>query len=115
VQIKISNFLFDSKLAQSEQFQISNLKTGFSAVFVMILVVIAILGFVVILGVRNIGYKGSQNQQSQQQVEGDAQVRTLESLSNSDEVGAIEQDINSTNLDNLDEGIGEIDKELVGL
>ena len=105
MRIKISNF----------KFQISNLKTGFSAVFVMILVVIAILGFVAILAIRNIGYKGSQNQQSQQQVEGDAQVRTLESLSNSDEVGAIEQDINSTNLDNLDEGIGEIDKELVGL
>ena len=45
-------------------------------------------------------------------VEVDEQVKNLKQLDSSDEVSAIEKDINATNLNDLDQGIGEIDQAL---
>ena len=45
----------------------------------------------------------------------DEQIRNLNTLSDSDEVGAIEADINSTNFDNLDQEINQVDQDLSNL
>lgn len=94
--------------------QIKNLhsKRGFSTLFLVIALAVVILGFVGILAISKMKYSPNQ-QPDVQQVEVDDQVKTLQSLSNSDEIGAIEQDINATNLDNLDEGINQVDRELL--
>ena len=45
----------------------------------------------------------------------DEQVVQLEKMSISDEIGAIEQDLNNTKLDNLDAGIDQVNSEAAGL
>lgn len=45
----------------------------------------------------------------------DEQIQKLETLSDSDEIGAIEADINSTNLENLDQELNQVDQDLSSL
>lgn len=42
----------------------------------------------------------------------DEQVQKLETLSDSDEIGAIEGDIQGTSLDNLDQELNQVDQSL---
>lgn len=44
--------------------------------------------------------------------EQDTQVRDLQELSDSDEPSDIEAELDSTNFDNLDEGVDEVDQAL---
>lgn len=45
----------------------------------------------------------------------DQQVQKLNELSDSDEIPSIEEDLNSTNLNDLDQDIGQVDSSLQGL
>lgn len=42
----------------------------------------------------------------------DEQVRELRQVNSSDEVSVIEQDLNNTNLENLDQDLGQVDASL---
>lgn len=93
------------------KWQKANGKRGFSTLFLVIILAVVILGFIGIFAISKMNYSINK-QPDTQQVEVDDQVKTLQSLSNSDEIGSIEQDINATNFDNLDDGINEVDREL---
>ena len=45
----------------------------------------------------------------------DSQIQKLETLSDSEEIGAIEEDIQGTSLDNLDQEINQVDQDLSNL
>ncbi|KKR51176.1 MAG: hypothetical protein UT84_C0002G0037 [Candidatus Curtissbacteria bacterium GW2011_GWA1_40_16] len=45
----------------------------------------------------------------------DSQVQKLETQSQSDDVGSIEKDLNSTNLNNIDDGTSQINQGLTNL
>lgn len=83
---------------------------GFAAAMIMlILAVMAIASLIVFgsLSVSNIKLPEYEFGRAGQ----DSQVRDLNNLSTSDEIGAIEKDINSTNLENLDLGIDDVSTE----
>jgi len=42
---------------------------------------------------------------------GDKQVQDLQKLDNSDEVFSIESDLNNTNLNNLDQGLDQVNQD----
>lgn len=93
------------------RYKILNIKGGFSALFVVIIILVAIVALVMIFAISKMKYNAKVPQDAET-AEVDQQVRTLRSLDSSDEVGAIDQDITSTNLDNLDQGMAQVDKEL---
>jgi len=88
----------------------------------LIIVIVGVLIFALVaffairgfgLGQKALNKTGQGNVQPQP--EQDVQVKALGAQSSSDEVGAIEKDSNNTNLDNLDQGIGDVDKDLGNL
>ena len=58
---------------------------------------------------------GTKQEVGESNVVKDEQVQKLETLSDSDEIGAVEADINSTNLENLDQELNQVDQELPSL
>jgi len=96
------------------KYQKSNIQSGFSSLFVVIVVVVVILGIVALFAVSKIKYDVNP-QPEMQQVEVDEQVKTLQSLSNSDEIEAIDQDINATDLDSIDQDLGEVNSDIESL
>ena len=88
------------------------LKSGFSAILLLIIVVMAVLGILAVAVAKN-SFKKALPAESPAVVV-DEQVKKLQDQSSSDEVGAIEKDTNDTNVDNLDQGTDQIEKDLAG-
>lgn len=93
-----------------EQTNIKNIRgRGFSSLWIIIIVALIGLAAVVAFGVLDVA---KIKKPSIQTSDVDQKVQELNTLSTSDEIDAIEKDINSTDLDNLDEGIGDVDRAL---
>ena len=73
------------------------------AVAVIVMLVAFAFG---VLDVNNISNKGLY-----QITSGDKQVQDLQKLDNSDEVFSIESDLNNTNLNNLDQGLDQVNQD----
>ena len=89
-----------------------NLKPG--SVLLIVVLAVAVLAVAVFFAFKYPDL-GTKQEVGESNVVGDEQVRKLETLSDSDEIGAIEADINSTNLDNLDQELNQVDQELPSL
>ena len=89
------------------------LKSGFSTIFILIIVVVAALGILAVVVAKNSFKEPSPIESPASAL--DEQVKNLQNQSSSDEVGAIEKDTNDTNLDNLDQGADQIEKDLTGI
>lgn len=86
---------------------------GFSAIALLVVVVAIALSLVAVFVLK--GGSLQQNVEPLPAVVQDPQVKSLETLSNSDEVSAIDKDTNDTNLDNIDEGVNDVDKQIPNL
>ncbi len=86
---------------------------GFSAIVLIIIIVAIVLSLVAVFAVKNM--KTQVLPQASPQALQDSQVQALENQSTSDVVGAIDKDVNNTNLDNLDQGLDQVDKNLPGV
>ena len=89
-----------------------NLKPG--NVLLIAVLIAAVVVFALIFAFYNFGL-GTKQETGEPSVVKDEQVQKLETLSDSDEIGAIETDINSTNLENLDQELNQVDQDLSGL
>ncbi|OGD92403.1 hypothetical protein A2697_00245 [Candidatus Curtissbacteria bacterium RIFCSPHIGHO2_01_FULL_41_44] len=84
---------------------------GFSGL--MLIIIVAVIGVVAFFafGILNIGKQGIPVPQIPDVIE-DQQVKNLQKQSSSDELPFIEKDLESTNLEDLDQGIDEVSKSL---
>ena len=89
-----------------------NLKPGSVLLIVVLVVAVLVVAFIFVFKFSDLGTKQEVGESN---VVGDEQVRKLETLSDSDEIGAIERDILGTNLDNLDQELNQVDQELPSL
>lgn len=90
-------------------------KTGFSNIFLLVIVAVAALGVLAVIVVKDMFNYKTVSPISLPVIPLDEQVKKLEILSSSDEVGAIEKDTDQTSLDNLDQGITQAEKDLSGV
>ena len=86
-----------------------NLKPGNVLLIAVLIAAIVVFALVFAFFNFNLGEKAQTGESS---VVKDEQVQKLETLSDSDEIGVIEADIQGTNLDNLDEGLNQVDQDL---
>ena len=89
-----------------------NLKPG--SVLLIVVLVVAFLVVALIFAFKYLDL-GTKQEVGESNVVGDEQIQKLETLSDSDEIGAIEGDVNSTNLENLDQELNQVDQELPNL
>ena len=89
-----------------------NLKPG--SVLLIVVLVVAVLVVAVFFALKYPDL-GTKQEVGESNVVKDEQVQKLETLSDSDEIGAIEGDIQGTNLDNLDQEINQVDQDLSSL
>lgn len=88
-------------------------KHGFSTL--ILVVIVAVIG---IIAIYVYGVKTGQTDKVPVYLPGkeqDQQVEDLGQVSNSDEIEVVENELNSTNFESLDEGMNEADKELADL
>lgn len=88
------------------------LREGFSTIFLLVIAAVVALGLLALVVVKNVNLKKVSPVPIAEQ---DEQVRKLDTQSNSDEVGAIEKDVNDTSFDNLDQGTDQIQKDIAGV
>lgn len=88
-------------------------KLKFGLLNILIILLVAAVGIfaVVVYSKKNIG----KNIPLQVTETLDGQVLKLNELGSSDEIPSIEAELNSTNLDDLDQGVAEVDNSLQGL
>lgn len=89
-----------------------NLKPGNILLIAVLFAAVVIFALVYAFFNFNLGKKDTIGEPS---VVKDSQIQKLETLSASDEIGAIEGDIEQTNLDNLDQELNQVDQELPNL
>ena len=89
-----------------------NLKPG--SVLLIVVLAVAVLAVAVFFAFKYPDL-GTKQEVGESSVVKDEQVQKLETLSDSDEISAIEGDIQGTNLDNLDQEINEVDQDLSSL
>ena len=89
-----------------------NLKPGNVLLIAVLIAAIVVFALVFAFFNFNLGEKAQTGESS---VVKDEQVQKLETLSDSDEIGVIEADIQGTNLDNLDQEINQVDRDLSNL
>ena len=89
-----------------------NLKPGNILLIAVLFAAVVVFALVYAFYNFNLGKKEATGEPT---VVRDEQVQKLETLSDSDEIGAIETDINSTNLENLDQELNQVDQELPSL
>ena len=91
----------------------SNFKVlkGFS--IILILIIVAVLGFaaLVVFGPQRIG-NFSIPDYGISEPTADSQIKKLNNLSGSDEISAIEKDVDKTFLENLDQGLERLDGDI---
>ncbi len=88
---------------------------GFSQIALIVIAVVVILGVVSVLAAKKLNLTSKTAPTPVAQVKQDSVLTALGKQSNSDEVGAIDQDINTTNLDNLDTDLNQVDQDLNNL
>lgn len=87
---------------------------GFAVALTILILAVAAIAFVIVFGslsIRNIKLPEYEFGRGAK----DAQINNLNNLSSSDELGAIEKDVEETNLENLDQEIKEVENEASGL
>ena len=89
-----------------------NLKPGNVLLIAVLIAAIVVFALVFAFFNFNLGEKAQTGESS---VVKDEQVQKLETLSDSDEIGTIETDIDSTNLENLDQELNQVDQSLPSL
>ena len=89
-----------------------NLKPGNVLLIAVLIAAVVIFALIFAFYNFNLGKKETTGEST---VVKDEQIRSLETLSDSDEIGVIEADINSTNLENLDQEINQVDQNLPSL
>ena len=89
-----------------------NLKPG--NVLLIAVLVAAVVVFALVFAFYNFNL-GKKEPASESGVVKDEQVQKLETLSDSDEISAIEGDIQGTNLDNLNQEINQVDQDFSSL
>ena len=89
-----------------------NLKSG--NVLLIAVLAAAVVVFALIFAFQYFGL-GTKQETGESTVVKDSQVQKLETLSDSDEIGAIEGDIQITDLDNLDQELNQVDQDLSSL
>lgn len=87
---------------------------------IMVVVAVMVFGLVGLLAYKGFGIGTSVVDEGKNVVEkvtgsGDAQTDALNSQSDSDEIDAIERDLNNTSLDEIDSELGDIAKYLNSL
>ena len=86
-----------------------NLKPGNVLLIAVLFAAVVVFALVFAFYNFNLGKKQATGEPS---VVKDEQVQKLETLSDSDEIGAIEGDIQGTSLDNLDQELNQVDQNL---
>lgn len=90
--------------------KIFNFRRGFLTLWLILLVIAIGVAALIAFGILDVGkIKKSIPGQSPTMVE-DQQVQDLQNQSTSDEVSDIEKDLNTTNLDTLDQELPDVDK-----
>jgi len=95
--------------------QMSNRKNNVSenkgniTLVIILIVAIVVAAIVIVWSLKGSGRIKQEQLPAPVSVPVDEQVKNLQKMSTSDDIGAIEADLNSTNLDNLDSEISEID------
>lgn len=84
------------------------LKRGFSTLW--IIVAVAVIGVIALVAINKMGKIPPAPSTTF-----DRQIQELQKLSNSDEIGDIEKDLDATTLEGLDLELGEVDQSLKGL
>lgn len=92
-----------------------------NATVIIVIIALLILGLIALMAIRGFGI--GQNLFTKPpgttgvgpEVPKDSQVEALNSQSDSDEIDTIEKDTNATNLDDLDQGIDQVDQDLSSL
>lgn len=87
---------------------------GFSSLFIILVVVIVGLAAIAAFAIFNSGKLGQPVTQTPAAVR-DEQVKSLQTLSGSDEVVDIDKDLSSTNVDVLDTGLDQVNNDLNSL
>lgn len=87
---------------------------GFSPLFIILVVVIVGLAAIAVFAIFNAGKLGQPVTQTPAAA-GDEQVKSLRTLSGSDEVVDIDKDVSSTNVDALDTGLDQVNNDLNSL
>ena len=80
-----------------------------SSLILVVLLVALVVFFVILLKVFNIDR--SSTPEEEKTVTYDQQVKDLATLGNSDEISDIEDDLNNTNIDQIDQELPQVDKE----
>lgn len=83
------------------------LRRGFSTLW--IIVVVAVIGVIALLAMNKMGKMPPVPSTTF-----DRQIQELQKLSNSDEIGDIQKDLDATTLEGLDQELGEVDQSLKG-
>ncbi|OGD88810.1 hypothetical protein A3I53_01725 [Candidatus Curtissbacteria bacterium RIFCSPLOWO2_02_FULL_40_13b] len=87
-------------------------KLKFGILNILIILLVGAIGiFAVVVSLKNIGK--TTPQEAAEILDG--QVQKLNELGASDEIPSIEAELNSTSLDDLDQGVAEVDNSLQGL
>jgi len=89
-------------------------KKGVLGIGLIAAIAIVVLVAIVFFGILDLG-KFKKGQPSPSAVVEDQQVQDLQTLSSSDEIGDIEEDLENTNLENLDQDLSQVDQALEGL
>ena len=89
-----------------------NLKPGNILLIAVLFTAVVIFALVFAFFNFNLGKKTQIEESS---VVKDEQVQKFETLSDSDEISAIEGDIQGTNLEDLDQELNQVDQELLNL
>ena len=94
------------------KFQISNFKFRKGVLGIGLIAAIAVIALVAIIffGILDLGKFG--NLPEVPSIVPDRQVQELENLSDSDDVNVIEQELNDTNIDQLDKESSDLDKAI---
>lgn len=88
---------------------------GFAAVWVLIAVVAVVFSGAAVFAMKNLNKNRPLRNQTAQVQEQDTLLHALQTLSDSDELAAIEQDINNTQLDDIDKELSQVDQDLTGI
>jgi hypothetical protein len=99
---------------KQNKFKVQNLKfkvkNGFLGIGLIAAIAIIAMVAIIFFGILDLGKFG--NLPEVPSIVPDRQIQELENLSDSDDVGVIEQELNDTNVDQLDRESGDLDKAI---
>ena len=99
-------------LSKSQKSKVISHKLKGSIVIWLVLILVVIVGVFIFLGKLNLTSLKNSLPIAPPQIGADKQVNELGNLSQSDEIDAVESDLDSTKLDDLDKDLSEVDQAL---